>query len=150
MVVPIFAIRKEQGSIKSTWEVGNQADFQHFSHGRVHKKGSRNVDDIKSGKQNCDLFPGPVFSLQHHKHHDDGYDYYCNSRRDSENRKGGGHTDKLGDQREPVDKGKINKGEPAPEGAKCIKDCFRMTAFGNRTQPHGHLLDNIGNRQEQQ
>ena len=57
--------------------------------------------------------------------------------------KAAGHPDELGDEREPVSKGKIGKREPSPERAEGIEDSFGMTSLRHRAQPHCHLLDEV-------
>ena len=54
------------------------------------------------------------------------------------------HPDELRDQRQPIRQDQVRQGEPAPERPECIENSFRVAPLGDRAQPHGHFLDDVG------
>ena len=80
--------------------------------------------------------------------HDDRDD--SNPRGHAEYGEGRRHADELGDQCQPIDNHQIEQGKPAPECPETVEDRLGVSALGDGTEAHGHLLDVVGDGDEDQ
>ena len=149
MVVPILAIRK-----KNSWPLNPPAKFGIRPWCRTSRtdgctmKGAGDVDQVQGAEEQRQLLEGPISAVQdddRHQHDDRGDGDPRRHAEDGERRR---HADELGDQRQPVDDHQIEQREPAPERPETVEDRLRVTPLGDGAEPHGHLLNVVGDRDQ--
>ena len=86
------------------------------------------------------FFERPIFSGKHDGKHEQRDANHGQPGRDAENQHRLGHADVLGDERQPIDKGQIEYGEPTPKRPETVEDCLAVATFGNRPEANRHFL----------
>ena len=62
-------------------------------------------------------------------------------RTDAEKAQPGAHADKFRDEREEISQHQVAHREKSPETPEAVEDQLGMAAMGDRTETHGHFLD---------
>src|SRR4029077_10817528 len=141
---------EEQLAVEPAGQIRDQTLVHYVLDGRVHQKGTRDIDQVQGAEQQRQLFKRPIPAVQDndpHQHNDrdngepGGHAEYGEGRR---------HADEFGDQRQPIDNHQVQQREPAPKRSETIEDGFREATLGDGAQAYGHLLDVVGDGDEEQ
>src|SRR5438874_8675629 len=141
---------KEQLAVEAAGQIRNQTLVHHVLDGRVHQKGTRDIDQVQDAEQQRQLLERPVPAVQDDNRHQQGDRDDGEPGGHAEYGEGRRHADEFGDQRQPIDNHQVQEREPAPERSETIEYGLRVATLGNGAQAYGHLLDVVGDRYEDQ
>src|ERR1700733_9532422 len=140
---------EEHLAVKFSGKVWDQSLVYYVANGRVNEESAWDINQVQCTEEQCQLFKGPIPTVQYdHGHqHNDRNDR--DPRGNAKNGQRGRHANELGDERQPVDDHQIQQRKPAPERTEAIEDRFRVSALGDGAETHRHLLDVVGDRDQQ-